>query len=81
MKSIVAIGLLELMLASSPALAHHSTAAEFDTAKPLSFDGTVTKVEWMNPHIYVNIETRGVDGKPVVYHVEGNPPNSLSRRC
>jgi hypothetical protein len=60
--------------------AHHSTAAEFDKAKPVTFTGTVKKVQWMNPHIYTLVETKGADGKPVVYRVEGMPPNVLYRQ-
>ena len=60
--------------------AHHSVSAEFDTSKPVSFTGTVKKVEWTNPHIYTQIETKGPDGKTIVYRVEGGAPNSLYRQ-
>jgi hypothetical protein len=60
--------------------AHHSTAAEFDASKPITFIGTVKKVEWLNPHIYVQVETKGADGNTVVYRVEGGPPNALYRQ-
>jgi hypothetical protein len=60
--------------------AHHSTAAEFDNKKPITFTGTVKKIQWMNPHIYTLVETKGEDGKPVVYRVEGGPPNALYRQ-
>ncbi len=60
--------------------AHHSTAAEFDKEKPITFTGTVKKIQWMNPHIYTLVETKGADGKPVVYRVEGGPPNALYRQ-
>ena len=60
--------------------AHHSTAAEFDKEKPITFSGTVKKIQWMNPHIYTLVETKGADGKPVVYRVEGGPPNALYRQ-
>src|SRR5215831_12464206 len=62
-----------------PALAHHAISAEFDTAKPIKFEGTVKSVDWMNPHIYVNIEAVE-NGKSVVYSVEGGPPNALFRQ-
>jgi len=68
-----------LLAAAIPALAHHAISAEFDTTKPIKFEGTVQKVDWMNPHIYVNIETKE-NGKTVIYSVEGGPPNALFRQ-
>jgi hypothetical protein len=61
-------------------VAHHSISAEFDTSKPITFTGTVKKIEWTNPHTYTNVEAKGPDGKMVVYRVEGGPPNSLYRQ-
>ena len=78
-RNFLAIGLCLILLAAAiPALAHHAISAEFDTTKPIKFEGTVKSVDWMNPHIYVNIETKE-EGKTVVYSVEGGPPNSLYR--
>src|ERR1051325_3370080 len=68
-----------LFLAAAPALAHHAVSAEFDRNKPITFTGTVKKVDWMNPHIYTHIETKDASGKTVVYQVEGGAPNSLFR--
>jgi hypothetical protein len=65
---------------SGALFAHHSTAAEFDKEKPITFTGTVKKIQWMNPHIYTLVETKGADGKMVVYRVEGGPPNALYRQ-
>jgi hypothetical protein len=67
-----------LLAAAIPVLAHHAISAEFDTTKPIKFEGTVKRVDWMNPHIYVKIETIE-NGQTVLYSVEGGPPNSLFR--
>lgn len=78
---LLALGLgAALMTASMPAVAHHAISAEFDVSKPIKFDGTVKSVDWMNPHIYVNIESKDTAGKTIVYSVEGGPPNALFRQ-
>ena len=68
-----------LFAAAAPALAHHAVSAEFDRSKPITFTGTIKKVDWMNPHIYTHIETKDASGKTVVYQVEGGAPNALFR--
>ena len=73
---ILALALVALEI---PVLAHHAVSAEFDRNKPISFTGTVKKVEWMNPHIYTHIEAKDASGKTVVYEVEGGAPNALFR--
>lgn len=74
---VIAVGFAVAGLAAA-AQAHHSTAAEFDQNKPITFTGTVQKVMWMNPHIYTHVEVKD-GGASTVYHVEGGPPNSLFR--
>jgi hypothetical protein len=73
------VGILLALAASHAVLAHHSTAAEFDPNRPVSFTGTVEKVQWLNPHVYTHISVKPADGPPVVYHVEGSAPNTLFR--
>ena len=68
-----------LFSAAAPALAHHAVSAEFDRNKPITFTGTVKKVDWMNPHIYTHVEAKDASGKTVVYQVEGGAPNALFR--
>jgi hypothetical protein len=70
---------LALFALEAPVMAHHAVSAEFDRNKPISFTGTVKKVEWMNPHIYTHIEAKDASGKTVVYEVEGGAPNALFR--
>ena len=67
-------------LGAATAQAHHSVAAEFDANKPVTFKGTIKKVDWTNPHIYTSVETKTPDGKTIVYRVEGGPPNALFRQ-
>ena len=80
MKTEITLLAAAALAVSCNAFAHHSTAAEFDNSKPITFTGTVKKVQWMNPHIYTLVETKGADGKPVVYRIEGGPPNALFRQ-
>ena len=69
-----------LVLAAVPALAHHSFAAEFDDKKPVALSGTVSKVDWMNPHIWVYLDAKDDGGKVTRWQCEGSAPNSLSRQ-
>ena len=78
--TVVFTAVVAIALGAATARAHHSIAAEFDSSKPVTFKGTIKKVDWTNPHIYTSVETKGPDGKVVVYKVEGGPPNSLFRQ-
>jgi Family of unknown function (DUF6152) len=69
-----------LLCAAAPLLAHHSFAAEYDRSKPIKFTGVVTKMEWMNPHIYYYVDVKDQSGKVTNYAVEGGTPNSLRRQ-
>jgi hypothetical protein len=79
MSRIFNIFLAGAVLAAFPAAGHHSFAAEYDSSAPITVKGTVTKVEWTNPHSYVYVDVRDVNGNVVNWAVEGYPPNTLRR--
>ena len=67
------------LMFATPLLAHHSFAAEFDREQPLKVTGTVTKVEWTNPHIWIYVDVKGSDGTVTNWAFQGGPPSYLTR--
>ena len=79
MKFMLAI-VLVTALAGARLVAHHSFAAEFDGSKSIRLTGTLTKVEWTNPHSYFYIDVKNEDGRVVKWGCEAGSPGALSRR-
>ena len=79
MKSYAAALGLGMALVVAPLRAHHSFAAEYDSKKPLTLKGTVTKVDWMNPHVYFYIDVEDDSGNVANWSLEMGPPNGLQR--
>ena len=77
--AVVAAG-IGLLLTVEPVLAHHSFAAEFDAKRPVKLRGTITRMEWINPHAWIHIDVKGPDGNVVNWMIEAGTPNTLFRR-
>ncbi len=63
-----------------PALAHHAFAAEFDADLPIRVQGKIVRVEWINPHAWIHVAHKNMDGTTTIWHLEASTPNTLLRR-
>jgi hypothetical protein len=73
----IAFGFLAI---AAPIFAHHSETAEYDATKPVKVTGTISKVEWMNPHIWFYVDVKDENGKITTWGFSGAPPGMLLRR-
>jgi uncharacterized protein DUF6152 len=71
---------LGVMLAATSAVAHHSFSSEYDASKPVTLTGVVTKVEWLNPHVYFYINVKDESGKITNWALEMGAPSGLQRQ-
>jgi hypothetical protein len=79
-KSITVLAGIVCALAAAPAFAHHSFAAEYDSTKPVTLKGSVTKMEWMNPHARFYVDVKDESGAVTNWELELGSPNGLMRR-
>jgi hypothetical protein len=76
----VALAAWAVLVVVTPVSAHHSFAAEFDDKMPIELKGTLSKMEWVNPHGWIYIDVKQADGKVVTWAVEGTSGTALIRR-
>ena len=82
MKQLLGTGValvIALLGAAAPALAHHSLQSEYDIDKSVTLQGTVTKVDWVNPHVYVYLDVKDASGAVTKWAVTTLPPGNLRR--
>ena len=79
-KLFVGVAGIGLLLAAVPVAAHHAFSAEFDANKPVKLTGTVTKMDWVNPHAWIHIDVKKPDGTVEKWMIEGGTPNAMFRR-
>lgn len=79
LKCLGALFALVLLVTCVPVFAHHSFAAEFDVHQPITLKGVITRVDWLNPHIYLYVDVKDANGKTINWSVESAPPNTLYR--
>ena len=78
--AVLVISMVAMFLAPVWVSAHHAFAAEFDGNKPVMLKGTITKMEWVNPHAWIYITVKKPDGTTENWMIEGGTPNTLVRR-
>lgn len=75
----IMMAVFALLGASAPAFAHHGFNVEFDGTKCLDLKGTLTGIDWQNPHAYFQMDVKDADGKVATWHLEMITPNALKR--
>jgi len=71
---------LVVVLAAMPVRTHYAFSAEFDAKRPIKLQGTIARMEWINPHTWIHLYVKRPNGKVERWMIEGGPPNALYRR-
>jgi hypothetical protein len=74
---VILSGIFGVIFLSAPTFAHHSFTAEFNGDKPIELKGTMSKVEWINPHIYLYLDVKDANGKVTTWSIEGGPTRHM----
>ena len=77
--AVLLVGMVGTLLGGTSLLAHHSLASQFDEGKPLTLQGVITKVDWVNPHVWVYIDTKDSSGAVEQWTLETLPPATLRK--
>jgi hypothetical protein len=76
----VALAVVAVLATASVLSAHHSVAGQFDTSKQVTLKGVISKVDWVNPHIYLHVDVKGDDGQLTTWSL-GTVPTAMARRA
>jgi hypothetical protein len=79
MRYSIALSVAVTLAAAAPAVAHHSFGVAFDASKTVTLSGTITKIEWTNPHTHIYADVKDDTGRVVSWKFEGYPPTVLAR--
>jgi hypothetical protein len=77
---LLLVAVFSFAMAGRPVVAHHSETAEYDSSKPIKVTGVITKVEWLNPHVWLYVDVKDASGKITTWGFSNAPPGALMRR-